>query len=429
MTVTAVSEIRPTGVRSKHIWTRRRVLLLGLCLLLVSIWIGLRIQRASRQQQAVAAIEERGGRVYYNMGHYHSASPDDSATAKWVRNLVAHVERVSCAQMDDNTLAMLEHLTRLKSLQLRSTQVTDERMSSIGTLAQLRELDLSGTSVTDAGLAHLKQLQYLEQLTLSGTDVTGAGLAPLKGLSRLHELRLARTALMAQDRVETEIPQVVRDAVDAVFGNGVQMGDEEIPVRFRMITQTPTEAGVALLGSLTQLRTLDIADTALTDAALRHLQPLRNVEVLNIANNMRITDDGLRHLTGWTRLRHLNLSGTGISDAGLTYLNGHPRLEHLRLFDTRVSGTGFAHLDGLHELRALDLSSTGFTDAAVEYLKRFPKLEELNVSDTAVTDAEVEQLGALSGLRQLNISGTEVTDKGIAKLERRLPELVIVRVP
>ena len=57
-----------------------------------------------------------------------------------------------------------------------------------------------------------------------------------------------------------------------------------------------------------------------------------------------ITDDGLKHLTGLTKLEKLDLVETGITDAGLVHLSGLLSLKKLYLTETRVTKDGVRNL-------------------------------------------------------------------------------------
>ena len=58
----------------------------------------------------------------------------------------------------------------------------------------------------------------------------------------------------------------------------------------------------------------------------------------------RITDDGLKQLSGLKNLQILHLEETGVTDAGLNHLTGLVNLKHLYLTDTKVTAEGVAML-------------------------------------------------------------------------------------
>ena len=61
-------------------------------------------------------------------------------------------------------------------------------------------------------------------------------------------------------------------------------------------------------------------------------------------NGTQVTDAGLVHLKGMTKLKELGLEGTGVTDAGVMHLKGLTTLEELRLYYTRITGAGIAEL-------------------------------------------------------------------------------------
>lgn len=96
---------------------------------------------------------------------------------------------------------------------------------------------------------------------------------------------------------------------------------------------------------------LSLAETPITDGALRHVRSLP-LEVLALSSTA-VTDGGLKYLDGMP-LRHLMLARTVVTDAGLSHLADLP-LTVLDLRGTAVSDAGVAELSraiqGLHVIR------------------------------------------------------------------------------
>ena len=70
---------------------------------------------------------------------------------------------------------------------------------------------------------------------------------------------------------------------------------------------------------------------------------LSTVPMLSLKSTL-ITDAGLVHLQGFTKLKYLDLSLTQITDVGLAHLKGLSNLETLNLNHNRVTDVGLAHL-------------------------------------------------------------------------------------
>jgi hypothetical protein len=82
------------------------------------------------------------------------------------------------------------------------------------------------------------------------------------------------------------------------------------------------------------------------------------------------TDAGLANLTGLRELRDLNLSQASLTDDGLKDLAGFTQLETLWLYGTKVTDAGLVHLRGLTRLKYLSLAFTNVSDGPVAELQK-----------------------------------------------------------
>jgi hypothetical protein len=92
---------------------------------------------------------------------------------------------------------------------------------------------------------------------------------------------------------------------------------------------------------MTNLRELTLPDQ-ITDAGLVHLKGMTRLWELDLYRT-KITDAGLVHLKGMTNLRELTLPNQ-ITDAGLVHLKGLAKLQTLHLEATKITGTGLTDL-------------------------------------------------------------------------------------
>jgi hypothetical protein len=112
--------------------------------------------------------------------------------------------------------------------------------------------------------------------------------------------------------------------------------------------QQVTDKNLAHVGRMTGLEELIIfPGLGLTDAGVAHLAELKNLRVL-ILTDSEMTDASLRHIGSLTQLQELSLEGKGFSDEGLAQLRGLTRLKSLRL-DAKQQGITE---DGKKRLRA-----------------------------------------------------------------------------
>ena len=115
---------------------------------------------------------------------------------------------------------------------------------------ELRHFVLLETKVTDAGLAHVKKCTKLESLNIHRLKIGNAGLAHLKDLTQMEVLVAGSTG-------------------------------GEI-----------TDADLAHLARMNQLRTLDLSGNKITDVGLAHLKTFNGLRVLELSGT-KITDAGL----------------------------------------------------------------------------------------------------------------------------------------
>lgn len=125
------------------------------------------------------------------------------------------------------------------------------------------------------------------------------------------------------------------------------------------------------MSGLTSLEELDLSDTSVSGAGLRHLSKMKQLQSLDISysglqdpvlGNMAVlctwirmtdgvlchaagvTDEGLHHLSVLTSLTRLNADNRTISDEGARLLASLVSLQHLDLFGAKITDSGCVHL-------------------------------------------------------------------------------------
>lgn len=99
------------------------------------------------------------------------------------------------SNFNDEGMASLVGMKKLKVLQLRDTLITDRGMAHLGGLTDLEEVDLYGARWSDAGIRPLTNAKKLRKLNLLGSHITDDGLDALVQLPALEELVLYRSDL------------------------------------------------------------------------------------------------------------------------------------------------------------------------------------------------------------------------------------------
>jgi len=198
--------------------------------------------------------------------------------------------------------------------------------------------------------------------------------------------------------------------------------------------QVSQVSDLRLLGTLTQLKRLDLDNTQVTDVSplseltqlntlylsytqVTDVSPLSELTQLNTLylNNTQVTDVSL--LSKLTQLNALDLSYTQVTD--VSPLSGLTQLRQLHLNNTQV--TDVSPLSELTQLNTLFLNNTQVTD--VSPLSKLTQLNTLILNNTQVTD--VSPLSKLTQLRQLYLNNIQVADVLLLSKLTQLNTLVL----
>ncbi len=175
----------PKPKRRWYQFSLKTLLVVMLVSTVVVGWIGGRVrqarvnrERVAAIEEAVVAIEEKGGAVSYTL-----ASPtwlerqfQDPGDPGGFSTGVGF----SRAKFTEADLQHLSAFTNLKRLTLSNVNVTDSGLKDLSEHTSLDYLILEYTGITDAGLEHLKGLTKLQHLVLFGTRVTDDGVKKLQ---------------------------------------------------------------------------------------------------------------------------------------------------------------------------------------------------------------------------------------------------------
>ena len=160
---------------------------------------------------------------------------------------------------------------------------------------------------------------------------------------------------------------------------------------------------------------VDLVRSQVTDDGLEHLKGLTKLQRLYLGSD--ITVAGLEHLKGLTQLKELYLDGTEMTDVELKHLKGLTQLRGLHFYRTFLTNAGLEHIKIFTQLQRLEILFTDVTDAGMEHLKELSQLKELYVSDSKITNAGLECLKGMTQLQVLNLTNIKVTDAGLEHLK------------
>ncbi len=179
---------------------------------------------------------------------------------------------------------------------------------------------------------------------------------------------------------------------DQLFTDQVQLVKtgkaSEIDIREKPISG---DNALLVLQNTVGLRKLNLDNSPVTDAGLASLGPMPELRDLSLTRTL-ITDDAIVMIARqFPSLVSLRLDRTAITDKGLSGLKSLTSLQQLSLFRTRTSDVGCAELANIASLKSLSVDQTLITDAALQTLVTLPQLEALSIWNTSVSDAAADQ--------------------------------------
>jgi hypothetical protein len=195
-----------------------------------------------------------------------------------------------------------------------------------------------------------------------------------------------------------------------------------------------TGAAMKSLSSLADLARLDLVQTRFNDLHTRRLKNLGKLRVLDLRGNMEAGDMTLGVVGGMPAIEAFKHRSTIVSDDGLENLAKSKTLRSLLAQDFAISSASGRHLAAIPTLESLEIfRCQGFGSEGVLALAPLTKLERLTLRDLPeVDDAALAVLAELPNLKRLYLHELpSVSDEGLAHLAaaKNLQVLDIWAVP
>ncbi|MBX3472930.1 MAG: hypothetical protein KF754_00930 [Planctomycetes bacterium] len=244
-------------------------------------------------------------------------------------------------------------------------RLTSVGFARLGLLPELRELRLEGvlrTWVQDITL--LRKCRALEFLEIGCADMRDDLVTLLEDLTSLQELRWGGRATRNGLQVLTRMPKLRRlvtgDTYDAEW--------------------------TAVIGSLTQLESLDVQFQYLSPEFVQAVSGLKHLRQLSLHlgddydRGPRISENAFARLAGLPKLEKLSISGVLLNDpATLRASSGLP-LKRLELSGCKGPVEAWMGLGALASLAHLELlHCKGVNDAVLDQCAALPELESIRI--------------------------------------------------
>jgi len=281
---------------------------------------------------------------------------------------IARFEKLENLSLPDGLTAKgFEHLTKLKNLKFLwvgnrvSNPFGDRELEHIGNIHSLEELTIGGTGITDAGLSYIGKLSNLKKFSLfSASQITNAGLAQLGKLKSLESLNLSLQ--------ETKVTVSGINQLNGL-GNlnyldvtGIKPDNEKLDI-----------SGLSKLEKLTisppvTRRGKELIFDQFTDADLACIAKLENLKWFQGFHG--VTDSGMAHLSGLTKMERLSIGGPNLTDEGLKHLSRMKNLDFLLISDGKFTDKSLRYLEKHKALELLDFwAGSNFSQEAISHLQ------------------------------------------------------------
>ncbi len=126
-----------------------------------------------------------------------------------------------------------------------------------------------------------------------------------------------------------------------------------------------------------------------------------------------------------TTIKYLLLSGQSITDAAIVQLGPLTKLWELQLTQTSVTDDALKAVGAFPKLKWMRIVSPTISDAGIAHLAQLRDLEELTLKCPQVTDQSLPVLAGFKKLGMLDIMRTQITEAAAAKLHQLLPNCTI----
>lgn len=379
-----------------------------------------------------------------------SPAPRSADDCKMIaRSKSLNVVNLMDAKVTDDALKIIATSPRMESIVLNGEEITNEGVKALAGCKTLDFISLFSTKkVTDDGIKELAALPNLRTLYLAFFTLNGSAFEAFAGSKALTSLTLEYIDGFTDDgaRHLSKLPNLNELKIKSGFGDkgmtaaGLKaIVDVRVPAKFefdkKLIDDAMLETLVAkgwLYGPTApgakdkkpatpeEVRSINLDDSRVTDKGFAAVLNCTNAESLFLGRT-GISDETLRKLAGFKKLKYLALEKTKVTGTGLEALTALP-IDHVAMQECELTEAAFQALGKMPELKELWISGAKMKADWLKHLTALPKFKELNLMRTDFNDDAVNHLMKISSLEDLTLNNTGLTDVGFQQL-LKLPKL------
>lgn len=236
-----------------------------------------------------------------NGSFYANASYDDKKVASFLNGYLGSVRTVSLngGNVSGVCFDSIQNRQQINVITTRSANITDDGLKAIAKLPCLNEIQLMDEErVTPTGLLNLAKLPTLLTIGFNGYTLTEEHLDVIVRQPNLEYLLVAYSPLITDNHIDkiSSIPKLVR-----VNLSGTKVTDKSL---------------AKLLKAHPDMELLSVNQLDLSDESADNISKLSQLRRLDIKNNSRITDKGLRKLAALKNLKEVFIDNSVGTEQG-----------------------------------------------------------------------------------------------------------------
>lgn len=317
---------------------------------------------------------------------------------------------------NDRCMPYIGHLTGLKHLGLKWTDVSNVGLRHIEGLTELEYLELPD-KISNEALFTICKLHSLKGLYFGDNGVKNVALSKLTQLKNLQELELGGRLL--DNGCLQYIAQIPSLEYLFLFGN-FKAGKEweelsKLPhLKILNLGRIPIDDATALeISKISALENLSLYGTPVTDRGISYLRNLKSLKKLDLAGTENLTRQSISYLQEIGSLRLLHLPNEIVTDREMIYLGRLTNLEDLAIpnvnyvnknrysLDKHYTGSALKELVPLQKLKKLHLGGYFIRDEGLQALRQLPRLEDLTLFGCPVTQEGLIKICEIKTLKKL----------------------------
>ncbi|KFP84653.1 F-box/LRR-repeat protein 13, partial [Apaloderma vittatum] len=319
-----------------------------------------------------------------------------------------------CQGLNDESMRIIaEGCRALLYLNLSYTDITNATLQVLSSFPNLQYLSLAHCrKFTDKGLLYLgsgKGCHKLIYLDLSGcTQISVEGFRNIaNGCSGIQDLVMNSMPTLT-DRCIQALVEKCQQIASVVFLHSPHLSNTTFKALAGCkLVKVSTEGNKQITDLSFELmskccpyiRHIHMARCPeVTDAGLQMISPLKHILVLNLADCISISDEGVTTFvqgSSGAKLRELNLSNSfRVTDASVTEIAQRcHELTYLNLHHCEnVTDAGIEALGNMSSLISIDLSGTSISDMGLRALAYHGKIKDLSISECKnVSDIGIQE--------------------------------------